>query len=167
MDQNLEVKIEELLDAPSCYPEFERKPREQRKQELIEWYEKYNEVNTSYNIYGMDRADSPSIHEWLDRGIFRKQRHNVNAVYYPDGSAFPCDYILFMRDKYAFEMLMRSIYGDGPEYCKSYGIYSGGRIYANLQGGRKKDITIQEFMSEFEGLKVVFKNTFGCSGSDV
>jgi hypothetical protein len=167
MEQEILKQIEEVVDAPSCYPEAERKSREQRLQENIEWHEKYNEVNTSYNTYGMDRADAPSIHEWLDRGVFRKQRHDINSVYYPDGSAFPYNYTLFMRDKLSFELLMRSFYGNEDVYCRSYGVFADGKLYRTTEAGGRKEISAKELLSDFADSRIVFKNTFGCGGADV
>ena len=45
MDQDILKKIEEIVDAPGCYPESARKPRDLRLREMTDWYDKYNEVN--------------------------------------------------------------------------------------------------------------------------
>lgn len=82
MDNATKLKIENILDAPTCYPEKQRKSRKQRYTDLVYWYEKYNDVNEVYNLWGMDCADAAPIDEWLDRGLFRKQRHDVNAFFY-------------------------------------------------------------------------------------
>ena len=92
-----------ILDAPTCFPEKVRKSREERKTDLISWYEKYNDVNEVYNLWGMDCVDADNLDEWLDRGLFRKQRHDINAFVYPNGSKFSMDYTVIMRDKRMFE----------------------------------------------------------------
>lgn len=167
MDQEILTKIEAVVDAPTCYTESERKPREVRLQELTDWYNKYNDVNVCYNLYGMDRVETTNLDQWLDRGIFLKQRHDVNATYYPEGSAFPYDYTLFMRDKQSFEMLMRSIHGNTNAFCRSYGIFENGKLYSFSEDGGKKEITADIFLKDFSGKNVVFKSTFGCSGTGV
>ena len=167
MDQDILKKIEEIVDAPGCYPESARKPRDLRLREMTDWYEKYNEVNICYNLYGMDRAEVTDIDQWLDRGLFRKQRHDANAAFYPDGSSFPYDYTLFMRDKHSFEMLMRSIHGNTDAYFKSYGLFEGGKLFSFSVDGSSKEISVDTFIKEFSGTYVVFKNTIGCSGTGV
>ncbi|MBQ2311742.1 MAG: hypothetical protein II185_04235 [Firmicutes bacterium] len=167
MDKLIYDRIQEVLDAPSCYPEQERKSRDARKKELTAWYEKYNEVHVCYNLYGCDRVCSAPADEWLDRGLFRKQRHDVNGKYYPFGSKFPYDYTLFMRDKLAFEMLMRSAFGDEGRFIKSYGLLMDRQFYRFCSDGGRCAITPEELVRTFDGQRVVFKNTFGFGGSDI
>jgi len=167
VDQIIKEKIEEVLDAPSCYPECERKSRDIRAAELKEWYEKYHEVNVCYNLYGQDVTDSPPVDEWLDRGLFRKQRYDVNGEFFPFGSKFPYDYTLVMRDKRTFEMFMRFVFGEANKYCMSYGYLMNRRLYSLSARGGASKIDPSELLEAFEGKKVVFKNTFGFGGDDV
>ena len=103
MDQEILAKIDEIVDAPSIYPDVERKPRERRVQDMIEWYEANNEVNHWYNLYGLDRVDAPDQSTYLDNGKLRRERWKANSTFYPAGNAFPFDYTLVMRDKLLFE----------------------------------------------------------------
>lgn len=167
MDIQIKAQIEEILNAPTCYPECERKSREIRESDLIEWYKKYSEVNICYNLYGQDTDESNSQDDWLDRGIFRKQRHDVNGRYYPFGSKFPYDYTLIMRDKRCFEMFMKTIFGDSHKYCRSFGCFMNRKLLKYTTQGGLIEISIGEFLETFEGKKVVFKNTFGYGGDDI
>lgn len=167
MKSEVKQQIEAVLNAPSCYPNENRKPRVVRENELLEWYEKYQEVNTCYNLYGMDRLSCEPIENWLDRGVFRKQRHDVNCAYYPYGSKFSYDYTLLMRDKEAFEMLMHSIWGNEKKYMRSYGVFKNSIIYKKKDDGRITAISRDELLEDFEGKKVVWKNSFGFGGSDI
>lgn len=49
-----EDTIELLLNQDSLYPECDRKSRDERHEDLVDWLHKYGEVNASYNLYGLD-----------------------------------------------------------------------------------------------------------------
>ena len=167
MDEKTLGLIEKVLDEPSCYPEFERKSRDARKAELIDWYEKFGEVNLCYNLYGLDRVCSVPCDRYLDRGLFRKQRHDVNARFFPSGSSFPYDYTLIMRDKLAFEMFMQSMFGESECYCPSVAYLIGSDLYEHSVSGGCRRISAEELIRRFDGQKMVFKQTFGFSGDGV
>lgn len=164
---DIKQEIDRVLDAPSCYPEYERKSRELRERELYDWYEHYQEINICYNLYGMDTVVSAPVDEWLDRGLFRKQRHDVNGKYYPYGSKFPYDYTLLMRDKQAFEMFMRSVYGTRGVYCRSLAVIENRRLSRCAEDGARTEMPASEFARAHEGERLVIKNTFGFGGSDI
>lgn len=166
MDERTLELIEKVLDEPSCYPEFQRKSRDARKAELIDWYEKYGEVNICYNLYGMDRTCAVPNDQYLDRGLFRKQRHDVNARFFPAGSKFPYDYTLLMRDKLSFEFFMQSVFGQRGPFCASIAFLIGGKLYDNTDQGLLP-MTVGQLSDKLEGKKVVFKQSFGCSGDDI
>ena len=158
--------ITPILDAPTCYPEKERKSREQRKEELLRWYDQYNDVNEVYNLWGMDCADAENIDEWLDRGVFRKQRHDINAFFYPNGSKFPMDYTVIMRDKRMFEGFCEMVLGYGNQYSPSLAYVIEGKFI--LKNGRiDEDASFSEFIKRYESQMLVFKQVFGCSGETV
>ncbi len=158
---NLEQLLNPILDAPTCYPERERKSREKRQEELVYWYETYNEICETYNFWGMDCADSAPIDEWLDRGVFRKQRHDVNAFFYPNGSKFPIDYTVIMRDKRMFEGFAENVLGYGNKYSPSIGYILEKQFY------NKSNSDFAELIKKYESKMLVFKQVFGCSGETV
>ena len=155
-----------ILDAPTCYPEKKRKSREQRKSDLLSWYEKYNDINEVYNLWGMDCADEKNLDEWLDRGLFRKQRHDINAFFYPNGSKFPMDYTVVMRDKRMFEGFVEMVLGYGNGYSPSIA-YIVERQFMLKNGQISDAIDFIEFIHKYESKMLVFKQVFGCSGETV
>lgn len=161
-----EFLFNSILDAPSCYPEKMRKSREQRKIDLISWYEKYNDVNEVYNLWGMDCADVENLDEWLDRGLFRKQRHDINAFVYPNGSKFPMDYTVIMRDKRMFEGFCEMVLGYGNSYSPSIAYIIEGRF---IQKHTTTPVyeTFFDLINKYEASMLVFKQVFGCSGETV
>ena len=167
MDERTLELIEKVLDEPSCYPEFERKSRELRRAELIDWYEKYGEVNICYNLYGMDRTCAVPNDQYLDRGLFRKQRHDVNARFFPAGSKFPYDYTLLMRDKLSFEMFMQSVFGNRECYCASVAYLIGFDLYEHSVLRGCVPASVDDLMNRYNGRKMVIKQTFGCSAEGV
>ena len=167
ISKEIESEIEKLLDAPSCYPEDERKPRELRREELYGWITKYNEVNQFYNIYGMDRCCSEPNDYWLDRGKFRKERHDINAKWKPRGSNFSYDYTIYMRDKLAFELFMKGVFGYGNEYSRSEGVIIGNQAYINDKEKGLVPVSFNEFCEKNNNQKMVFKQSFGCSGDSI
>lgn len=166
MEVNILKQLEEIADAPTCYPEKVRKSREQRLEELLEWYNRYNDINIVYNLWGMDCADAAPLNEWLDRGVFRKQRHDVNAFFYPNGSKFPMDYTVLMRDKRMFEAFAEMVLGYGNRYSSSLGYVIEGKFYSKE---RKQVVNgdFEDFIIKHNGDKLVFKQVFGCSGETV
>ena len=167
MDKTLQQQFEAILEAPSCYPERVRKSREKRLADLMYWYEKYNDVNIVYNLWGMDCEDASPLDEWLDRGVFRKQRHDVNAFFYPDGSRFPIDYTVIMRDKRMFESFAELVLGFGNMYSPSLGYIIEGDFYIKSSGRQVEPADFHEFIGNHNGEKLVFKHVFGCSGETV
>lgn len=159
--------IERLLDAPTCYPEKQRKPRMRRKEDLISWMDKYSEINEVYNLYGMDCEEAANCDEWLDRGIFRKQRHDINAQFYPSVSKFPLDYTLLMRDKRMFEGFAQMVLGYGNHYCPSLAYVMGDKFYIKETGQADLQADFSEFISAHDNSKLVFKQAFGCGAEQV
>jgi hypothetical protein len=168
MDQAIAQKIEELLDAPSIYPEVERKPREQRRRDLEEWYERYDEVNLWYNLYGLDRVDAPDQNLYLDNGKLRKQRFDANSKFYPVGSEFPYDYTLVMRDKLTFENFLSRAASKKSEYVPSIAVIRNGVLRPRKDDGLLADVqTLREFLAPYVGQSLVFKQTYGAHGNTV
>ena len=161
--------LEIILDSPSLYPEEERKSREERRKDLEAWAEKYQENCEWYNLYGMDLKSAAPCDDWLDYGVFRKIRHDINARYYPKGSAFPYDYTLFMRDKFSFEMFMQMVCGkNSGKYIPSVGCMIGKTVYKkNAFGGLAETPSLLDIFREYDGKKLVMKDSFGESGTSV
>ena len=166
MEDKVTQKIESILDAPTCFPEKERKTREQRYADLVYWYETYNDVNEVYNLWGMDCVDAGNLDEWLDRGLFRKQRHDINAFVYPNGSKFPMDYTVIMRDKRMFEGFCEMVMGYGNNYSPSVA-YIVERQFMLKNGKVSDSADFTEFIGSYESQMLVFKQVFGCSGETV
>lgn len=167
MEDTIKQQIESIVNSPTLYSELERKNEEQRRLDLMVWYEKYNEVNEVYNFYGMDCVDSGSLDEWLDRGLFRKQRHDINASFYPRGSKFPIDYTVIMRDKRMFEGFCESVLGYGNQYSPSIAFIIGSNMLQKTKWGGVKSVDFKEFVKRYLNCKLVFKESFGCSGESV
>lgn len=166
MDNDVRNKILDIVNQPTCYPEKQRKTDTQRYVDLCYWYEKYNDINEVYNLWGMDCVDAISIDEWLDRGLFRKQRHDVNAFFYPNGSKFPMDYTVVMRDKRMFEAFAEMVLGYGNKYSPSIGYIIEKSFYFK-QFIIDKIVDFQKFIEIFDSRVLVFKQVFGCSGENV
>lgn len=133
MDKEILAQIESVADADSFFPERRRKSRKQRMEELLEWYKKYGEIHYYYNMYGSDIEGAEEPDSWLDSGIFRKHRHDVNANFYPSGSLFPIDYTTIMRDKLLFEMFASRIVGN--RCVKSIAYMEGRQFFMDMENG--------------------------------
>lgn len=162
----LDKLLEPILDAPTCYPEKERKSRKQRKADLLCWYERYNDINEVYNLWGMDCIDVDNLDDWLDRGLFRKQRHDINAYVYPNGSKFSMDYTVIMRDKRMFEGFCEMVLGSGNSYSPSIA-YIIEKNFMVKNGRIDVYDSFLKFINEYESQMLVFKQVFGCSGETV
>lgn len=117
-----EKDIESLLKQPSLYPDLPRKSEDRRKDDLVQWLEKYGEVNRSYNLYGLDVVDFRNPDDFLDNGVFKSQRYKANSSFYPNGSRFAYDYSIVFRDKKAVRCLFcpsASVGRDADDLCVS------------------------------------------------
>ena len=170
MTEVQQQKIQELLDAPSLYPEVERKPREQRERELIEWLEKYREVNVCYNLYGMDRADAQPCDDWLDMTKFAYDRWQINRHFRADETGFYYDHTVFTRNKIMYEHLMSYWYGPNSGiYIPSKAVFQNTRFYVRDEHGPQRMVPadFSEFIAQHEGKRLVFKQCYGEKGMQV
>ncbi len=168
MDKETQAKIEEIVDAPTLYPEAPRKTREQRMQDMQHWLEDYGEVNHWYNLYGLDRADAPDQNLYLDNGKLRRERWQANSTFYPAGNSFPFDYTLVMRDKLLFENWISQTAQSKNEYVPSICVMRGGKLRPRLENGLLGPVTpLAEFLAPYVGRTLVFKQTYGSHGYTV
>lgn len=160
--------LSKILNERSYYPECERKGVEQRREELLAWDKKYNEINEYYNVWGFDRADFIDMDKYLDHGIFRKQRYEINSRFTCYGDVFPTNYTVIMRDKSLFEAFISQLLNDEKKYVKSYAFFKGYQYLPNegVFEQRKAD-TFEKLCERHEGEKLVFKRATGCSGLGV
>lgn len=157
-----EAKIQEILDQQSLYPELPRKNRVERRRDLEEWYDNYHEVNSSYNLYGLDVVDFRQPNDFLDNGIFRAERYKANSTFYPFGSRYPYDYSVILRDKRLFDAYYsRLIPNMMPQ---TYGYIVQGELLAWDDG---RLLEVEEFCSRHEGERLAIKQTFGCHGANL
>lgn len=168
MDTQITELLNKILNEPSYHPEKERKDKDQRQKELLSWNEKYEEINEFYNVWGLDCIDSPPADIYLDHGIFRKQRYEINSKFLCEGDSFTTNYTVIMRDKSLFEMFAAQTLGDTTKYVTSYALIKG-KHFISHEGDyilRKAD-TFDKFVERHEGEKLVFKRSTGCSGKSV
>ena len=163
-----EKLLSKIINERSYYPECERKGEEQRKKELLVWDKKYNEINEFYNVWGFDLVNSADMDKYLDHGIFRKQRYEINSQFTCYGDALPTNYTTIMRDKSMFEAFVSQLLNDEKKYVKSYGFFKGYQYLSNegISEQRKTD-TFEKLCERHEGEKLVFKRATGCSGLGV
>lgn len=162
------ARIEQLLDAPSLYPDAPRKSREQRKQELLDWYEAYDEVHGEYNLFGMDRVDADPPDTWLDNNIFRKQRYQVQSRFIPPNTDLAYNFTLIMRSKHVFDMFCQYVLGKRECYARSIAMFVGDRFYENSFEQGLVPMPFAEYVAARpEGKRLVFKRSFGSNGDGV
>lgn len=164
-------QIAALLDAPSQYPEVERKPREQREADLLDWLEKYGEVNACYNLYGMDRADAQPCDDWLDIKSFGKVRWDVNSAFSPLGKTLKYDHTLVPRSKLLSEMYLSYWFGeDSGAYIPSVGVVMGDGFYRVTRSAaqRVEPADFGAFVNGMDdGERLVLKEIFGGRGRQI
>lgn len=154
-------EIEAVLSQSSLYPDLPRKGRMERKADLLDWLERYGEVNGSYNLYGLDVVDFRNPEDFLDNGIFRTQRYKANSSFFPSGSKFVYDYSVLFRDKRLFDSYFARLLPE-EEMPVTYGYLVNGLLLSCELGG--DSMTIGEFFSRHEGERLAIKQTFGCHG---
>lgn len=154
---NIDEQIEKIVKQSSMYPELQRKSESVRRNELRNWYQKFNEINVSYNLYGLDVVDFRTPDDFLDNGKFRAERYKANSTWFPYGSAFSYDYSIVMRDKRMFDAYFSRLM---PELMPvTYGFILNGMF---IPSSRCR--SIDRFLQQHDGEKVAVKRTFGCHG---
>lgn len=159
---NPQPSIDEVLQEPSLYPEQPRKDISVRKAELLDWQEKYGEVNESYNMYGLDLIDGPDASEYLDGGILRKQRYEANSTYIPSGCNLAWNLTTLTRDKVQFESFAEMAAGPG-RHCYTYGVITPTGYYPT----QTTHDSFDELVAQLEGEPVVIKPAHSGSGVGV
>lgn len=157
-------QIESVLAQASLYPDLPRKTEAARRADLVEWLDRFGEVNASYNLYGLDVVDFRSPEDYLDNGVFRTQRYRANSSFYPNGSHFPYDYSIVFRDKRLFDSYFERVLS---RECMptTYAYLMNGKVVAcGLDGA---ELSAAEFAQLHEGEHLAIKQTFGCHGVDL
>lgn len=172
MSKKRKPTIEEVLDAPSLYPELPRKSRAVREADLLEWQEKYCEVNATYNLYGLDLEGAPPCEDYLDRGIFGRRRYLFNSDFrplaYPDESRYSYSYAVLGRDKLAFDAFLEWALGSRRKN-PVVGALLGGRWFTKEEDGftESGNEGFCSLLLRHEGGKLVFKTAFGAGAHGV
>lgn len=156
-----EEDIESLLKQPSLYPDLPRKSEDRRKDDLVQWLEKYGEVNRSYNLYGLDVVDFRNPDDFLDNGVFKSQRYKANSSFYPNGSQFAYDYSIVFRDKRLFDAYFARLLPP-KEMPTTYAYLVNGQLLGCECDGAP--MSIEEFAQRHDGEHLAVKQTFGCHG---
>ncbi|MCR5120575.1 MAG: hypothetical protein K6B44_13260 [Lachnospiraceae bacterium] len=143
--------IEEVLDAPTYYPEKERKSREERRKDLLDWRKEHLEVNEYYNIYGLDiKGSDPSLYNdyWI---AFRADRDRMNRSG-EHGSA-----IGVMEDKFMFYRIGTAMGLPIP------------KVFAYVNRGVFFDVNMERIeMESLQNRKDYFlKDAYGMKGKSV
>lgn len=153
--------LDEILDERSVFPQYPRKSRDKRKEELLEWFDKYGEINTQYNLYGFD-IDVENFRDqdsYLDAGIFRQDRFKINSSFVPKGSAFAYNYVNLFRDKRIMDAYFSKV---APwAFPKNYGYIVNGQ-YVSTFSNSSPD-SMYDF-SVLPGTVLALKRVFGCNG---
>ncbi len=165
------AQIQSILDAPTQYPEVDRKPRDVREADLLDWLEKYGEVNACYNLYGMDRADAQPCDDWLDLKAFSKLRWDVNSTFSPLGKTLKYDHTLIPRSKLLSEMYLHYWFGeDSGAYIPTKGILVHNDFFrvSPSTAQRVQPCAFADFIGEHDkGQKLVFKEVYGGRGRQI
>lgn len=143
--------IDQVLDAPTYYPEAERKSREERKKDLIDWLHERGEANEHYNVWGLDvKGADPSL--FLDYSkSFRRERDRLNRRG-RRGSV-----VGIMEDKYMFYKTMKGFGLPVPE------------VFAYINNGVFFDASLHPItIDDLKDRKDYFlKDAYGMKGKEV
>jgi len=104
------LKIGQVIDKPTYYPEMERKSRSEMWKENFRWILKNKELNTFYTSYGLDVRGYRNIDEFIPNNIFRvmRKKGNQRTMFTATGNY---NYIVSLRDKYMFSAYLGSVIG--------------------------------------------------------
>lgn len=94
------IEIKNILKSETYYPEFKRKKYFIRLIENIGHFCKTKEVNSFYNLYGLDIKNSKN--NYIDYLTFRKIRNKFNLKKEKE-----YNYICLLRDKFYFEKILK------------------------------------------------------------
>ena len=144
-------QIEKTLDEPTYYPELERKSREERKKDLLEWKRVHGEANEYYNIYGLDiKGSDPWV--YLDyTKAFRRNRDRLNR------KGLRGSVVGIMEDKFMFYKTMKGFGLPVPE------------VFAFINNGVLFDVELNRIsLEDLKDRKDYFlKGSYGMKGKEV
>lgn len=154
------MKINQLIDKPSYYPEMPRKSRQEMWKDNFKWLCKDWELNTFYTSYGLDIKGFRNPDDYIPHRHFCKMRNagNQKNLKTPTGKY---NYLALLRDKYAFSAYLSSTIGE-QYVVKSIGIVDRNGIFFC---DRKEWADIEELLT-LEG-RWVFKIIDGECGDGV
>lgn len=105
------MKIGRIINKPSYYPELERKSRREMWLDNFKWLVKNKELNSFYTSYGLDIKGLHRPEDFIPHHEFCRARNagNQRIKYSVTGHY---NYIVLLRDKYAFSSYLSSTIGE-------------------------------------------------------
>lgn len=102
--------ISRIIDKPTYYPELEQKSRKEMWKDNFQWLCKYHELNQFYTSYGLDVKGYRNQDDFISHRDFCAMRNKGNQSLKMSITG-NYNYIVLLRDKYAFAAYLASTIG--------------------------------------------------------
>ncbi len=142
--------ISKIIKKPTYYPELKRKSKGKMWRENFKWLCKNKELNKFYTSYGLDIKDLHDINSFIPHREFCVIRNEGNQAL-KKALTGEYNYIVLLRDKYAFSAYLESTIGK-DKVVSNVALISKGQVFKNLE---KEWISLEEFL-EADG-ELVYK----------
>ena len=97
------MKIKEIINKPSYYPEMQRKTKKEMWRDNFRWLCKDKEPNSFYTSYGLDIKGFRDEKDFIPHREFCRIRNLGNQKVIRTNTG-KYNYIALLRDKYAFSL---------------------------------------------------------------
>ncbi len=104
------LAISRMIGKPTYYPELDRKTRKEMWMDNFRWLCRYHELNTFYTSYGLDIRGYRNADDFISHRDFCAMRNKGNQSLKMTISG-NYNYIVLLRDKYAFAAYLASTIG--------------------------------------------------------
>lgn len=148
------LRIGKIINKPSYYPEFERKSKREMWLDNFRWLVRNQELNFFYTSYGLDIKGLHRPEDFIPHHEFCRMRNlgNQKLKYSVTGHY---NYIVLLRDKYAFSAYLASTIGE-QSVVKTVALLSKGRAFLSDEKSWKSPEQLL-----LNGSELVYKNIDG------
>lgn len=160
-------KIHRVVNAPSFFPEYERKTKLTRYIENYKWLFRFGRYNPSYNLFGLDVKGLRNYDDYVDVKYIKKDRMKEHHQNHPLSKHrkenMTIRYSLLADNKHVFYSYIESMNKDLVP--ATYFVVQGEKVLKPLDLDNK--ITTSDCLNKLKNGKYICKATIGAFGDNI
>lgn len=150
------MKIKEIVNGKTYYPEMKRKSKKERIKDNKKWYKEHKYVNLCYNVYGLDIENFRNQDEYFERYNNKKERFSRHHK-----RLYPQKYTIITSNKYLFYSYIENILPESTP--KTYFLFGKTKVFAPVN----IDLSIMDAIKTLKNGTYICKAQFGEAGSSI